>query len=121
MKWLSVNRRTCFKAAASLFFATWLALPAVGGGWDRDDDRWVGTWTASPQHAEPPFVLPTPAQFDNQTIRQVVHSSIAGDPFDHDTRDCLGVSVPQWLAALVVRAQAPHQALHRGSPNWNLG
>jgi len=78
MNWLSVNRRTCFKAAASLLFATWLALPAVAGGWDRDDDRWVGTWSASPQHAEPPFVLPTPAQFDNQTIRQVVHTSIAG-------------------------------------------
>jgi lysophospholipase L1-like esterase len=38
----------------------------------------VGTWTTSPQHAEVPFVLPTPAQFDNQTIRQVVHTSVAG-------------------------------------------
>jgi lysophospholipase L1-like esterase len=78
MKWFSVDRRTSFKAAASLLFAAWLAIPAVAGAGDRDDNRWVGTWTASPQHAEPPFVLPTPAQFDNQTIRQVVHTSIAG-------------------------------------------
>jgi hypothetical protein len=62
------GRRSLFKAAASL-------LAPAG---DRDDARWVGTWTARPQHPEPPIVLPAPAQFDNQTIRQVVRTSVGG-------------------------------------------
>ena len=61
---------------------------ASDASWARDGDRdggrdararWVGTWTASPQTREPPFVTPTPAQFDNQTIRQIVHTSLGGD------------------------------------------
>ena len=35
-----------------------------------DDAQWVGTWTASPQLAS------VPAQFDGQTLRQIVHTSI---------------------------------------------
>jgi lysophospholipase L1-like esterase len=38
----------------------------------------VGTWTASPQAPEPPFIQANPAQFDNQTIRQIVHISVGG-------------------------------------------
>jgi lysophospholipase L1-like esterase len=72
------RRRTLFKVATSLFVWACLAVPSLAPASDRDDDRWVGTWTASPQHAEPPVILPTPAQFDNQTIRQVVRASIGG-------------------------------------------
>jgi len=69
--------RNALRGIASLLAALVLAAP-VWVSADERESAWVGTWTASPQHAESPFVLPTPAQFDNQTIRQVVHTSISG-------------------------------------------
>ena len=74
----SLRRRTLFQAGAAFFVAMALATPALAPASDRDDNRWVGTWTASPQRPEPPLITPTPAQFDNQTIRQVVRASIGG-------------------------------------------
>jgi lysophospholipase L1-like esterase len=103
---VSLNRRTTFKAVASLLFAAWLAVPAVAGGRDRDDDRWVGTWTASPQNPEVPFAVPTPAQFDNQTIRQVVHTSIAGHKVRVRLSNELGTS-PLVIGAVTI---ARHRA-----------
>ena len=75
---LMQSRRTLFKVTASLFVSALLAAPSLAPARDRDDDRWIGTWTASPQAPEPSFIVPTPAQFDNQTIRQVVRTSIGG-------------------------------------------
>ena len=78
------TRRGLWGLAAS--FAAALALLVAPPAWADDDDddnapRWVGTWTASPQAPEPPFVLATPAQFQNQTIRQIVHVSVGGTQF----------------------------------------
>ena len=76
------RRRTFF--GTSLLLAAALSLPLASrahGDDDRDGQlgaRWVGTWTASPQAPEPPIILATPAQFDNQTIRQIVHISVGG-------------------------------------------
>jgi lysophospholipase L1-like esterase len=62
-----------------------LVLAALSTGWtnsraDSDESRrqWVATWTASQQAPEPPFIGAKPAQFSNQTIRQIVHVSIGG-------------------------------------------
>jgi lysophospholipase L1-like esterase len=62
-----------------------LVLAALSAGWapshaDSDPARrqWVATWTASQQPPEPPFVSASPAQFSNQTIRQIVHVSAGG-------------------------------------------
>ena len=73
-----LRRRSLFQAVAAFFVAVALATPSLAPAGDRDDDRWVGTWAASPQHPEAPIIVPTPAQFDNQTIRQVVRTSIGG-------------------------------------------
>ena len=77
------RRRTFFGLSLLLTAALSLPLASRADGDDDDHDgprgaRWVGTWTASPQAPEPPIVLATPAQFDNQTIRQIVHISIGG-------------------------------------------
>lgn len=60
-------------------------LVAAVGSWasagDRDADGrkdWVGTWAASQQAPEPPFVAANPGQFSNQTIRQIVPLSVGG-------------------------------------------
>jgi lysophospholipase L1-like esterase len=81
--WSATRRRMLLGLAA---LACALAVPglAIGHDNDRNDDRndgrwhWVGTWTASPQPPELPFVAPVPAQFDNQTVRQIVHTSLGG-------------------------------------------
>src|SRR5262245_24948970 len=76
IEWLPTRRRMLLGAAALL-----CALATQGTALGHDNDgggNWVGTWTASPQPPEPPFVLPVPAQFDNQTVRQIVHTSIGG-------------------------------------------
>ena len=77
------RRRTFFGLSLLLTAALSLPLASRANGDDDDRDgqrvtRWVGTWTASPQAPEPPIILATPAQFDNQTIRQIVHISVGG-------------------------------------------
>ncbi|HEY7487634.1 MAG TPA: SGNH/GDSL hydrolase family protein [Streptosporangiaceae bacterium] len=52
------------------------AAASPGGGHARDDGVWSGTWATVPTAVPPANV----ATFENQTIRQVVHVSIGGDP-----------------------------------------
>ncbi len=67
--------------------ATALSLASIGLGFGtpavaRDNaiqgtriENWAGTWTASPQAPAPGGIVP---QFSNQSVRQIVHTSIAG-------------------------------------------
>jgi lysophospholipase L1-like esterase len=72
-----MRRGLLFAAVSLVVSSSFLAsLPAAAD--DRKDDRWVGTWTASPQAPEPPIIPAVPAQFDNQTVRQIIHTSIGG-------------------------------------------
>ena len=72
------ERRTHFKGAAAAVLAALLGAAPLALASDRHDDdndqRWIGTWTASPQAAEP-----ADATLEDQTIRQVVRTSVAGD------------------------------------------
>jgi lysophospholipase L1-like esterase len=47
--------------------------PAVVAKDRHDDDRWVGTWSASPQAVAPSIHI------NGQTVRQIVHTSLGGD------------------------------------------
>jgi hypothetical protein len=49
-----------------------LVLAPLAIAKDKDEGRWIGTWSASPQAAE------TPIQISGQTVRQVVHTSVGG-------------------------------------------
>jgi hypothetical protein len=62
-----------------------IMLVALSAGWtsswaDGDESRrqWVATWVASQQAPEPPIIGANPAQFSNQTIRQIVRVSMGG-------------------------------------------
>jgi lysophospholipase L1-like esterase len=73
--------RTCRTLALTAFAVVTLALvlpwTAVFAG--NDQEHWVGTWsTALHQPAPGPPGL-TNAGFDNQTLRQIVHTSVGGD------------------------------------------
>src|SRR6476620_4138922 len=54
-------------AVAVAFTATGVATEG------RDDARWVGTWSASPQG------VAAPIQINGQTVRQIVHTSLGGE------------------------------------------
>jgi lysophospholipase L1-like esterase len=65
-------RRLATRIAAALAVAG-LALATGVTAEHRENGRWVGTWTASPQPAA------SPVQITAQTLRQVVHASAGGD------------------------------------------
>jgi hypothetical protein len=55
-----------------------LALVALAGAASRgDEEKWVGTWAASPQLTEPANMPPEPGLAD-ATLRQIVHVSLGG-------------------------------------------
>ena len=76
----TTSRRTFLKSGALALAATPLAGTAVAQDRSADiwaADRWVTTWATGPTG---PAVSPAPAprQFANQTLRQIVHTSIGG-------------------------------------------
>jgi lysophospholipase L1-like esterase len=72
------GRRDVLKGAAAAVFATLVGAASLAQAASADNDdnaqRWVGTWTASPQAAEPPA-----ATLQDQTVRQIVRTSVAGN------------------------------------------
>jgi hypothetical protein len=69
------TRRPPSMAAATVLVlvALILFLTPLGMAKDKNQGRWVGTWSASPQAADAPI------QINGQTVRQVVHTSVGGE------------------------------------------
>jgi lysophospholipase L1-like esterase len=69
-----IRRRSLAAAAATLLVLAGAALSPAAIAKDRQDDgHWVGTWSASPQ------AVGAPIQFNGQTVRQIVHTSLGGE------------------------------------------
>jgi hypothetical protein len=69
-----LDTRSVATVAAALLVLAALVLAPVATAKDRHGDgSWVGTWSASPQPAGAPI------QFNGQTVRQIVHTSLGGD------------------------------------------
>jgi hypothetical protein len=64
-----------FMAAARVLVvvALVLVLAPLGIAKNKNQDHWVGMWSASPQPADAPI------QINGQTLRQVVHTSVGGE------------------------------------------
>ena len=75
---LGWTRRGLIKGLLAAVTATTLFVPALATARDDDGPRWIGTWTASPQNLEPPFVAPNPSSFNGQTVRQIIRTSVGG-------------------------------------------
>src|SRR5712691_3978498 len=71
--------------AAIAVFATSRPAAATRGG-----DDWVTSWSASPQHAMPGTVAA--AGFDNQTVREIIVTSVGGDPIRLELTNTFGAS-----------------------------
>jgi len=71
---LGFLRRRPFFAAVVLAVATTGVLgPSVAAS-GRHDEHWVGSWATAPQG-----VLGQPSQYNNQTLRLIVHTTIGGN------------------------------------------
>jgi lysophospholipase L1-like esterase len=69
-----LRRRSLPVAVVGLLALVGITVAPLAVGHDRDDDdRWVGTWSASPQAA------PTAAPLNGQTVRQIVRTSVGGE------------------------------------------
>lgn len=75
---LGWTRRGLIKGLLAAVTAMTLFVPALATARDDDGPRWIGTWTASPQNLEPPFVAPNPSSFNGQTVRQIIRTSVGG-------------------------------------------
>ncbi|HKS76853.1 MAG TPA: SGNH/GDSL hydrolase family protein [Terriglobales bacterium] len=66
------------RGASVLFLIAAVSLSPVAQGW-QSNGHWVPAWsTAADATRQLPF-LPPPPVFENQTIRMVIHPTIAGD------------------------------------------
>jgi lysophospholipase L1-like esterase len=68
-------RRASFVASIVAFGAASLLAVAPAQADERDPARWVATWATGPAGPAPG----TPPQFDNQTVRYIIHTSVGGD------------------------------------------
>ncbi len=74
-QWPALRRLSVTVVAAITFAVAGLSTdPTVFAG--NGNEHWVGTWSASPQ--DPDTTLPVSVGFTNQTLRQIVHTSIGG-------------------------------------------
>jgi lysophospholipase L1-like esterase len=74
----TVSRMILWCAAAVLFAGL---MPALAQAQQPPDDRWIGTWAASPQPvwgADFPVPVNMPRNLRDQTLRQIAHVSIGG-------------------------------------------
>src|SRR6266566_1874282 len=71
--------------AAIAVFATSRPAAAASGG-----DHWMTSWSASPQHAVPGTAAA--AGFDDQTVREIIFTSVGGDPIRLELTNAFGTS-----------------------------
>lgn len=62
-------------ATLALTVTSFVASPALGGG---GNEHWVGTWSTALHAPDAGFGITNPG-FNNQTLRQIVHTSVGGD------------------------------------------
>jgi len=75
-------------------------------------DGWVTSWSASPQVAAHDTL--TVAGFDNQTVREVIFSSVGGDPIRLELTNAFGAS-PLRVGHVTVAVAGPGAAVAPGT------
>jgi lysophospholipase L1-like esterase len=78
-QWAALRRLSLTVVAAVAFaVATLAANPAALAGPGNGNEHWVGTWSTAMHPPDAGFGI-TNAGFNNQTLRQIVHTSVGGD------------------------------------------
>jgi lysophospholipase L1-like esterase len=101
-------------AAVGLLLSSIVVIADDPAGRDRDESRQlVGTWSASPQLAGP-FPVPFATGFSDQTLREIVHTSIGGSAVRLRLANTFGTA-PLTIDASAVGLQASGASLVPGS------
>ena len=118
-------------AAVLLILAVTIALfadsrPAAAARHGSAGDGWVTSWSASPQVATPDTLAA--AGFDNQTIRDIIFTSVGGDPIRLELTNVFGAS-PLRVGHVTVAVAGPgaavlpgtiHPVTYRGSASFQI-
>ena len=100
--------------------------PAAAARHGSDEDGWVTNWSASPQVATPDSLAA--AGFDDQTVRDIIFSSVGGDPIRLELTNVFGVS-PLRVGHVTVAVAGPgaavepgtiHPVTYRGSASFQI-
>ena len=100
--------------------------PAAAARHGSDEDGWVTSWSASPQVATPDSLAA--AGFDDQTVRDIIFSSVGGDPIRLELTNVFGVS-PLRVGHVTVAVAGPgaavepgtiHPVTYRGSASFQI-
>jgi lysophospholipase L1-like esterase len=86
--------------------------PAAAARYGSGGDGWVTSWSASPQVATPGTLAA--AGFDNQTVRDIVFTSVGGDAIRLELSNVFGTS-PLQVGRVTVAVAAPGAAVAPGT------
>jgi lysophospholipase L1-like esterase len=108
--WLLVTVLLLILAATMAVFAG--SRPAAAAGRKPDAVRWVTSWGAGPQAAgRDPLA---DAGFDDQTVRDIIFTSVGGDPIRLELTNAYGAS-PLRIGRVTVAVAGPDGALAPGT------
>ncbi|HZR79546.1 MAG TPA: SGNH/GDSL hydrolase family protein [Candidatus Binatia bacterium] len=73
--------RAIARASAAAALVTWVAACADAPSGSSASSKWVGTWSTSPMCFQAATILGLPqnARFDDESVRMIVRTSLAGD------------------------------------------
>ena len=86
--------------------------PAAAARHAADGDAWVTSWSASPQVGTPDTLAAV--GFDNQTVRDIIFSSVGGDPIRLELTNVYGTS-PLRVGHVTVAVAGPGAAVAPGT------
>ena len=86
--------------------------PAAAARHESGGDGWVTSWSASPQVATPDTLAA--AGFDDQTVRDIICSSVGGDPIRLELTNVFGAS-PLRVGHVTVAVAGPGAAVQPGT------
>ncbi len=120
-----LSRRTALLTAATFVVSAALVAPAAADGSKHDEPNWIGTWTASPQA---PDGAALPVQFENQTLRQIVRTSIGGsvvrirvsNEFGKTPLVVGGASIARHASGAAIVAGSERQLTFSGQPSITI-
>ncbi len=75
----TLNRRWLFMAAVVAIALASLPTGATAFSTDGRTPQWVGTWATAPAGPTPPESFAPAPEFNNQTLRLIVHTSTVVD------------------------------------------
>ena len=96
--------RLFIRALAFPLAVAFLGSSPAQAGDDHPPRGWVGTWSAAPQTPEALFNQPN-VTFTDETVRQIVHTSVAGDRVRVRLSNAFGTAPLMIGAAHVARRQ----------------